>query len=114
MRLRSVPALCLAVLLLGLAGTLYKVHFPPGPIADEAAYVMMAQSLWHDRDLAYEHGDLQRAYQIWDQGPNGLILFTTDGGRTMHYGKPFVYSLAALPFYGLFGVQGLVVFNMAL
>lgn len=114
MRLRSTPALCLALLLLGLAGTLYKVHFPPGPIADEAAYVMMTQSLWHDRDLAYEHQDLQRAYQVWDQGPNGVILFTTDGGRSMYYGKPFVYSLAALPFYGLLGVQGLVVFNMAL
>lgn len=114
MRLRSVSALSIAALLLGLSATLYKVHFPPGPIADEAAYVMMAQSLWHDRDLAYEGRDLERAYQTWDQGPNGVILFTRDGGRTMFYGKPFVYSLAALPFYGLLGVQGLVVFNMAL
>ena len=81
MRLRSVHALSLGLLLLGLSATLYKVDFPPGPIADEAAYVMMTQSLWHDRDLAYDHRDLLRAYQVWDQGPYGVILFTRDGGR---------------------------------
>ncbi len=114
MRFRPLHAVCLSLVLLGLAGTLYKVHFPPGPVADEAAYVMITQSLWHDHDLAYDHRDLQRAYQIWDQGPYGLILFTRDGGRSMYYGKPYAYSLAALPFYVLFGVQGLVIFNMAL
>ncbi len=107
-------ALCVSLLLLGLSAGLYKVHFPPGPIADEAAYVMMTQSLRYDHDLTYESPDLLRAYRLWDQGPNGLILTTTDGGRTMHYGKPFIYSLAALPFYLVFKVQGLVVFNMAL
>jgi hypothetical protein len=114
MRARTLPAVCLAVLLLGLAATIYKVHFPPGPIADEPAYVMMTQSLWHDHDLRYDRRDLERAYRIWDQGPNGLILATQDSGKTMHYGKPFVYPLAAVPFYAVFGVQGLVVFNMAL
>lgn len=113
MRFRPLHALCLSVLLLGLAGSIYKIHFPPGPVADEAAYVMITQSLWHDHDLAYDHRDLQRAYQTWDQGPYGMILFTRDGGRTMYYGKPYAYSLAALPFYALFGVQGLVIFNMA-
>ncbi|HEX2224085.1 MAG TPA: hypothetical protein VHN15_07750, partial [Thermoanaerobaculia bacterium] len=110
MRFRLLPAVCLSLVLLGLAGTIYKIHFPPGPIADEAAYVMMTQSLWHDRDLTYDHRDLFRAYQIWDQGPYGLILMTKDGGLTMSYGKPYAYSLAAVPFYALFGVQGLVVF----
>lgn len=114
MRIKSIHALCLGLVLLGLSATIYKIHFPPGPVADEPAYVMMAQSLWHDRDLTYDAVDLLRAYRLWDQGPYGLILFTKDGGKTMHYGKPFVYSLAALPFYGVFGAQGLVVFNMAL
>jgi hypothetical protein len=114
MRAPFLPALCLSVLLLGLAAGIYKVHFPPGPIADEAAYVLMTQSLWHDHDLTFESPDLLRAYRLWDQGPNGLILTTTDGGRTMHYGKPFVYSLAALPFYLVWKAQGFVVFNMAL
>ena len=114
MRLRPLHAACLAVVLLGLSWTIYKIHFPPGPVADEAAYVMMTQSLWHERDLTYDHRDLLRAYRLWDQGPYGVILFTKDGGQTMHYGKPFAYSLAAVPFYALLGVQGLVVFNMAL
>jgi hypothetical protein len=113
MRSRLLPAACLAIVLLGLAGTIYKIHFPPGPVADEAAYVMMTQSLWHDHDLTYDHRDLLRAYRLWDQGPYGVILFTKDGGKTMHFGKPFAYSLAAVPFYVVFGVQGLVVFNMA-
>lgn len=111
---RLIPALCAALLLLGIAAGLYKVHFPPGPVADEATYVMMAQSLWHDHDLRYDEGDLARAYQLWDHGPHGLILFTTDGGESVFYGKPYVYSLAALPFYALFGVQGMLVFNMLL
>ncbi|HEX2164719.1 MAG TPA: hypothetical protein VHM02_12280 [Thermoanaerobaculia bacterium] len=114
MRHRTVHFACLALVLLGLAATLYKVHFPPGPVADEAAYALMAPSLWHDRDLTFDHRDLDRAYRIWDQGPHGIILFTTDGGETTHFGKPYVYSLAALPFYLVFGVQGFLVFNMAL
>jgi hypothetical protein len=114
MRTRTLPAVCVSVLLLGLAATLYKIHFPPGPIADEPAYVMMTQSIWHDHDLSFDRRDLDRAYRIWDQGPNGLILSSPDGGKTMRYGKPFVYPLAAVPFYALFGVQGMVVFNMAL
>lgn len=114
MRQRSVHFVCLALVLLGLAGTLYKIHFPPGPVADEAAYTLMAPSLWHDRDLTFDQRDLDRAYRIWDQGPHGIILFTTDGGETMHFGKPYVYSLAALPFYLVFGPQGFLIFNMAL
>ena len=111
---RSPAILCLSVLLLGLSWSLYKIHFPPGPIGDEPAYVLMTESLWHDRDLVFDHRDLLRGYRLWDQGPNGVILFTADGGKSMFYGKPYIYSLAALPFYGLFGVQGLLVFNMAL
>ncbi|MCB1057774.1 MAG: hypothetical protein KDD11_19920 [Acidobacteria bacterium] len=114
MKQRLIPALCAGLLLLGVAAGIYKIHFPPGPVADEATYVMMAQSLWHDHDLRYEDRDLVRAYQLWDHGPHGLILFTTDGGATMFYGKPYVYSLAATPFYALFGVQGMVLFNMVL
>jgi hypothetical protein len=114
MRLSATHAVCLALVLLGLAATLYKVHFPPGPVADEAAYTLMAPSLWHDRDLTFDQRDLDRAYRLWDQGPYGIILFTRDGGATMHFGKPYVYSAAALPFYLAFGAQGFLVFNMAL
>ncbi len=114
--MRALPsaAVYVSLLLLGLAATVYKLHFPPGPIADEPAYVMMTQSIWHDHDLSYDHRDLERAYRIWDQGPNGLILSTPDDGKTLRYGKPFIYPLAAVPFYAVFGVPGMVVFNMAL
>jgi len=114
MRFRPLVFVCLALLLLGLAGTLYKVHFPPGPVGDEAAYVLIAGSLWHDHDLNYDQRDLDRAYDTWDQGPYGLILFTRDGGETTYFGKPFVYSALAVPFYALLGAQGLMVFNMLL
>jgi len=112
--LRTTHAVCLAVVLLGLAGTLYKIHFPPGPVADEAAYALLAESLWHDHDLSFDRRDLARAYDLWDQGPYGIILFTTDGGESLYFGKPFVYSAAALPFALLFGTQGFLIFNMAL
>jgi len=113
-RLRAVHVLCISVALLGLAGTLYKIHFPPGPLADEATYVMMTQSLWHDHDLRYTPQDLDRAYDIWDQGPYGVILSSPDGGETVHYSKPYLYSLVAVPFYVIFGVQGMMILNMAL
>lgn len=113
-RSRFVIAAAVSVLLLGLSASLYRLHFPPGPVADEAAYLMITQSLWHDHDLRYEEKDLARAYQIWDQGPYGLILLTKDNGQTLFYGKPFIYPLFALPFYVAFGPQGLMIFNMAL
>src|SRR4029077_10088198 len=114
MRSRFLPAACLALALLGLAAGLYEVHSPPGPRGDEATHVLMVQSLWHDHDLAYDQRDLLRGYQVWNRGPSGLTLFTPDGGKSMYFGEPFAYALAALPFYALLGVQGIVVLNMAL
>ena len=67
---------------------------------------MIVQSLWHDHDLAYREADLARAERIWDGGPAGLTLFTNDGGKTLRYGRPLAYPLAALPFYALFGLPG--------
>jgi len=111
---RSIAAVCLSLVLLGLAAGLYKLRVPPGPVGEEATQVLMAASLWHERDLAFDHRDLLRAYRIWDHGPAGLALRSADGGRSMRYGEPFLYALAALPFYGVLGPQGLLVFNMAL
>jgi hypothetical protein len=75
---------------------------------------MIVQSLWHDHDLAYREPDLARAGRIWDGGPAGLTLFTNDGGKTLRYGRPVAYPLAALPFYALLGPRGIALFNMAL
>lgn len=111
---RALPAACLALVLLGLAAGTYKLRVPPGPVGEEATHVLMAQSLWHERDLTFDHRDLLRSYHVWDRGPDGLTLRSADGGRSMRYGEPFLYALAALPFYAVLGVQGLLVFNMAL
>ena len=113
MRLRPVPILCLALLLLASAWTLAGLHAPL-PAGDEATSVMMVQSLWHDHDLTYREADLDRAERIWEGGPAGLTLFTDDGGKTMRYGQPLAYPLAALPFYALLGLRGIALFNMAL
>jgi hypothetical protein len=113
MRIRTLTALCPALLLLGLAWTLAGLRAPL-PMGDEATSVLMVQSLWHDHDVAFREADLARAVKIWDGGPSGLSLFTDDGGKTMRYGRPLAYPIAALPFYGVFGLRGIALFNMAL
>jgi hypothetical protein len=113
MRPRALSILCPALLLLALAWSLSGVRAPL-PAGDEATSVMMVQSLWHDHDLAYRPADLDRAGRIWDGGPAGLTLFSDDGGKTLRYGAPLAYPLAALPFYALLGVRGIALFNLAL
>jgi hypothetical protein len=113
MRPRPLPLVCLSLLLLALAWGLSGSRSPL-PAGDEATSVMMAESLWHDRDLAWRQADLERAEQLWEGGPAGLTLFTDDGGKTLRYGRPLAYPLAALPFYAAFGVRGISLFAMAL
>ncbi len=113
MRPRALFLVCPALLLLAVAWTLSGSR-PPLPTGDEATAVMMAQSLWHDHDLAYRAADLDRAGRLWEGGPAGLTLFTDDGGRTLRYGGPVAYPLAALPFYAVAGVRGIALLNMAL
>jgi hypothetical protein len=114
MRLRLLPGLCLALVLLGLAWSSGGIDPLSVPSGDEATYVLAAQSLWHDRDLSWDRQDLARAGRLWGQGPAGLTLLTNDGGKTMGYGRPLVYPAAALPFYALFGARGFAVLNMLL
>lgn len=110
---------------LGLAGlTLFLLLFPltlakPGMPAtlkaDEAAYYLMAQSLARDGDLELRVEDVDRLFLEYPFQPaNNLIVMSDDGWRSVFYGKPFVYSLAAAPFARLFGANGLVFLNMAL
>jgi hypothetical protein len=113
MRPRTLPLVCLALLLLALAWGLASRRGPL-PVGDEATSVMMVQSLWHDHDLTWRQADLDRAQELWEGGPAGLTLFTNDGGKTLRYGRPLAYPLAALPFYAVFGVRGIALLNMAL
>ncbi|HET9209463.1 MAG TPA: hypothetical protein VFR03_03660, partial [Thermoanaerobaculia bacterium] len=113
MRPRPLPLVCLALLLLALAWGLAGRRGPL-PAGDEATPVMMVQSLWLDHDLTWRQADLDRAQALWEGGPAGLTLFTNDGGKTLRYGRPLAYPLAALPFYAVFGVRGIALLNMAL
>ncbi|HYO15093.1 MAG TPA: hypothetical protein VE685_18010 [Thermoanaerobaculia bacterium] len=114
MRLRPVPALCLALLLLGLTWSLSGPGAAPLSRGDESTLALAAQSLLHDRDLSYDQRDAHRAGRLWSGGPAGLTLFTNDGGRTMFYGRSLAWPMAALPFYAVLGERGGAVFNMAL
>jgi hypothetical protein len=104
--------------------TLFLVLFPlaiskPGLPAslksDEPAYYLTALSLARDGDLRFSPGEAER---LFDEFPyltvKNLILMTDDGWRTVYYGKPYIYSLFAAPFAGLFGANGMVSFNMLL
>ena len=104
--------------------TLLLVLFPlaiskpglPGSLkSDEPAYYLMALSLARDGDLRFEPRDAQRLFDEFPYFPsNNTILMTEDGWRTVYFGKPYVYSLFAAPFAGLFGANGVVAFNMLL
>jgi hypothetical protein len=110
--------------------TLYGVK------GDEATYVAMALSLAYDGDLVYEDGvDLERFYQIYNGGPEGIYLkvgarsfYETDGifpyihrrtypdGRDdrLYFGKAYMSSLFAAPFVRVAGLNGLLWFNVVL
>lgn len=95
--------------------TLGKPGVPTHLKADEAAYFGMAMSLAHDRDLAFGPGDVDRFFDEFPYQPvNNLILMSADGWHTVAYAKPYVYSLLAAPFAGLFGADGILFFNSLL
>ncbi len=112
MKIRTL--LLLGAVLVGLAAYSARVPAAAMPLGDEANAALIAASLWHEHDLSFDHRDLLRAYHTWNEGPAGLTLFSNDGGRSMHFGRPLPYPLAALPFYALFGFRGLAVFNALL
>jgi len=83
---------------------------------DEATYVAMALSVARDGDLKYEREDFVRFEQAMRSGPNGIFL--KQGRRpddqALEFGKPFAYSVAASPLVAVFGVNGLLLFNILL
>jgi hypothetical protein len=107
--------LCLSLLLVIIPLTVVKPGLPMTLKADEPAYYLMALSLAKDFDLQCELHDLGR---LFDEYPYlatfNLILMTDDGWNSVFFGKPYIYSLFAAPFAGVFGANGMVAFNMAL
>ena len=85
-----------------------------GLIGDEAAYLMQAESLAFDFDLVYGRGDYDRFVEHWGRRPEGLILQSGDGGATITYGKPALYSVWLAPFVRLSPTRGAALGNAVL
>jgi hypothetical protein len=105
----------LSCFLLAVPLTIGKPGQPPTLKADEPAYYLMALSLARDFDLQYEPADGDRLLEEFPfASTHNLILMTSDGWNSAHYGKPLAYPLFAAPFAALFGANGMVFLNMAL
>jgi hypothetical protein len=81
-----------------------------GFFSDESGYFSIIQSLAHDFDIKYERKDLQRIKEIFPSGPVGFFLKKGADGR-YYYAKSFAYPLMAAPFFRIFSVRGLLLFN---
>jgi hypothetical protein len=103
----------LLVATLGGALTLDRRSWP-GLVGDEATYLMQAQSLAWDHDLRYSRGDYDRFVEQWGTKPEGLILRSGDGGRTLTYGKPASYAAWIAPFLRFSPTRGAAVANALL
>ena len=86
----------------------------PAFVGDEATYLMEAQSLAWDFDLEYTRQDHDRFVAQWGRSPEGLILQSVDGGKTLVYGKPAAYPLFIAPFVRLSPTRGAAVANALL
>src|SRR5436190_3360046 len=113
-RLAPFVLACFATLLCIWPLTLQRPGLPLGLKADEAAYYLMARSLWEDHALLCEKRDLVRIADDFVNDADNLILMTPDGGGTSYYAKPYFGSLLAAPFVAAFGPRGFITFNMLL
>ncbi|MFY9819850.1 MAG: hypothetical protein WAM82_00605 [Thermoanaerobaculia bacterium] len=86
----------------------------PGLVGDEATYLMQAQSLAWDFDLRYSRADFDRFVEQWGVKPDGLILQSADGGRTLTYSKPASYAAWIAPFLRLSPTRGASIANALL
>ena len=86
----------------------------PGLVGDEATYLMQAQSLAWDLDLRYSRSDFDRFVAQWGVRPDGLILQSGDGGRTLTYSKPASYAAFVAPFLRLSPLRGAQIANALL
>jgi hypothetical protein len=108
----AVLALLLAALLAGAAT--FDPRRWPGVVGDEASYLLQAQSLAWDGDLRYSRADFDRFVTLRGARPEGVILQSSDGGRTLLYGKPALYAAWLTPFVRLMPARGPAVANALL
>ncbi len=84
-----------------------------GFFSDEAVYYSMIQSIAYDYDIKYERKDIYRVRKEFPAGPNGIFLKKAKNGE-LYYAKSFAYPLFSAPFYRIFGVKGIILFNSIL
>lgn len=70
---------------------------------------MQIQSISNDFDIRYESKDINRALED-NFSPAGMFLIKTDDGE-YYYGKEFTFAMFAVPFYKLFGINGVLLLN---
>ena len=132
------PALVAFIVFFVLLALARSVDVPRsgyGVKSDEATYVAMALSVAYDGDLTYEKNDLERFAGLYHSGPNGIFLKRGKhvrlefGGafpfvrltkrddtnpNRLYYGKAFIYPLLAAPLVRLYGLNGMLIFNVLL
>src|SRR5262245_60522793 len=128
-------ALALLLVALAAAVSVDVVRAGYGVKGDEATYVSMALSLAYDYDLTYQRRDLERFWNLYRSGPEGIFLkrgkqirfsaralatrgwvATAPDPRTdrLYFGKALIYPLAVSPFVRLAGMNGFLVFHVLL
>ena len=132
------PAVLAAVLFVVAAIFALSVDVPRtgyGIKSDEATYVAMALSLAHDGNLSFERRDMERFAGLYHQGPEGIFLkrgaqLRVRSGSTfpfvrlvtqpdpdptrVYFAKAQIYPLFTAPFVRVFGLNGLLLFNVVL
>jgi hypothetical protein len=108
----AVLALLLAATLAGAAT--FDPRTWPGLVGDEATYLMQAESLAWDFDVRYSRRDFDRFVAQRGVKPDGLILQSGDGGRTLAYSKPVAYAAWVAPFLRLSPTHGPALANAVL
>lgn len=107
--------LLLSAVLLVLTLAARKPGTPATLKGDEPAYFLGALSLAYDFDFRADQRDFERAFADYPYAAvENLIVMSSDGWRTLYYGKPYIFSFCAAPFVYLFGTNGIVFFNMAM
>ncbi len=99
----------LFIIFFSLSTNLPKRH-RGGFLSDESTYFSITQSLAYDYDLKYTRKDIVRIKNRFWVGPTGLFLKKGKNGG-LFYAKSFAYPLFAAPFFRIFDVKGLLLFN---
>jgi len=81
-----------------------------GFFSDESSYFSVTQSLAFDYDLEYTRKDINRIREYFPGGPMGLFLKKTKNGK-IFFAKSYIYPLFLSPFFRLFGLNGILLFN---